>query len=151
MTELAPEECWEVLRAGRVAHVAVVADDEPYVTPLSYVVLGGAFLFRSGPGRRASAIEAGGRVCVEVTHLEEGGCWRSVLFWGAPGVVDDPARHAEVVAALLAKYPDETAPGFSAPASFPEERRVVEIIPERMTGRSGRGDGTTPGTRPGRL
>lgn len=151
MTELSPEGCWEVLRAGRVAHVAVVDGDEPYVTPLAYVVLAGAFLFRSAPGRRAAVMARGGRVCVEVTVLEDDGGWRSVVLWGTPRLDDDPARHAAVVAALLAKYPEETAAAFSSSASFPEERHVVEVVPDAMTGRSGSGQAGGSPVRPGRL
>ncbi len=147
MTGLSPEECWEVLEQGTVAHVAVLDDGEPYVTPLSYVVVGGRLAFRSAPGRRAAAIAAAPRVCIDGT-LVEGSAWRSVLVWGDARVADDPELHAEVVAALLAKYPEETAPGFSSPAPFPEERHVVVVTPMEMTGRSSAAD---PPVRPGRL
>lgn len=151
MTELTDEECWEVLEAGRVAHVGLIDQGEPYVTPLSYVVKGRELLFRGAPGRRAGALEANPRVCVEVTVLEESGSWRSVVLWGDARLIDDPAVHADVVTALLAKYPVETAPGFSSPAAYPQERHVVAVIPRLTTGRSSDGGDDIPATRPGRL
>jgi nitroimidazol reductase NimA-like FMN-containing flavoprotein (pyridoxamine 5'-phosphate oxidase superfamily) len=143
--ELSAEECWDILREGRVAHVAVVDRGEPYVTPVSYVVVDGRLAFRSAPGRRAEALERDPQVCVAVTEPGDGG-WRSVVLRGEARFVDDPHRHAEVVAALLAKYSSEIMPGFTAPAPFPEERRVVTIAPVAVTGRA---DGAA--LRPGRL
>jgi nitroimidazol reductase NimA-like FMN-containing flavoprotein (pyridoxamine 5'-phosphate oxidase superfamily) len=150
MTELTPEQCWEVLESGTIAHIAVVADGEPYVTPLSYVVRDGEFLFRTAPGRRTSAMQGHPRVCVEVSRLKDDGGWESVVFWGEARFIDDPNRHADVVAALLAKYHTESALGFSSPSVFPQERFVIAITPEDLSGRAS-GGGLSSTTRPGRL
>jgi len=149
MTELTPEECLEVLEGGPIAHIAVVDDGEPYITPMSYVLADGEFLFRTVPGRRTRAMQANSRVCVEVTHLKEDGGWESVLFWGEARLVEDPNRQADVVAALLAKYHTESALGFP-PSVFPQERYVFSIAPQDLTGRAS-GTGLSSTTRPGRL
>lgn len=150
MRDLGPEECREVLEAGRVAHLAVISEGEPYVTPLSYVLRGDELLFRSAPGRRADALAADPRVCLEVSRTREDTGWESVVLWGTARRVEDPGVHADVVAALLAKYHTESALGFSAPAVFPEERHVVAVSIERLTGRAS-GGGFSASTRPGRL
>jgi hypothetical protein len=150
MIELTPEECRDLLEDGRVAHIAQVDRGEPYVTPMSYVMLRGDLCFRSGPGRRLDALRRDPRVCVEVSRPRADGGWESVVFRGTARLVDDTALEAEAIAALLAKYHSETALGFSAPAVFPEERPVLAITPEQVTGRAS-GGGLSAATRPGRL
>jgi nitroimidazol reductase NimA-like FMN-containing flavoprotein (pyridoxamine 5'-phosphate oxidase superfamily) len=150
MEDLTAEQCLKVLEEGTVAHLAVVSDGEPYVTPLSYVIIDGDLLFRTVPGRRIDALAADPHVCVEVTTTKEDGGWESIVFWGEARFVEDDRIHADVVAALLAKYHTESALGFSSPSVFPEERTLVAITPERMTGRAS-GEGFSAPTRPGRL
>lgn len=150
MIELTPDECRAVLETGRVAHIAQVDGDEPYVTPMSFVMLGGEFCFRTGAGRRLEGLRRDPRVCVEVSRPREDTGWESVIFRGRARVVDDPRREAEAIAALIAKYHTESALGFSAPAVYPEERPVVAIAPEQVTGRAS-GGGLSAATRPGRL
>jgi nitroimidazol reductase NimA-like FMN-containing flavoprotein (pyridoxamine 5'-phosphate oxidase superfamily) len=148
--ELTPEACRQVVADTRVAYVSHIADDEPYVTPMSYVVHEGEFVFRTVRGRRLAALEADPRVCVAVSRETEGGGWESVVFWGTARFVDDPSTEAAVISELLAKYHTESALGFSSPSVFPEERIVVAVTPERMSGRAS-GSGLSTETRPGRL
>lgn len=150
MIELSPEECRAVLEQGRVAHIAQIDRDEPYVTPMSYVVLGGEFFFRTGQGRRLEALRRDPRVCVEVSRRREDAGWESVLLRGRARIVEDLRLEAEAIAALLTKYHTESALGFSAPAVHPEERPVVAITPEQVTGRAS-GHGLSAATRPGLL
>jgi nitroimidazol reductase NimA-like FMN-containing flavoprotein (pyridoxamine 5'-phosphate oxidase superfamily) len=117
---------------------------------MSFVMLGGDFVFRTGTGRRLTGLRSDPRVCVEVSRPREDTGWESVLLWGRARLVDDPRLEAEAVAALLAKYHSESALGFSAPAIYPEERPVMAISPERVTGRAS-GAGLSAATRPGRL
>lgn len=149
MIELSREHCRQVLDAGRVAHVACVSRGQPYVTPLSYVMLGDDFVFRTLPGRRIDSLEVDPRVCVEVTLLfDDDGEWQSVVFWGDARTVNDPAAKSAVVTAFLRKY--QTPPlGGAGPPSL-AGYRTVAITPEHMTGRAS-GEGLTPRLRPGRL
>ena len=150
MDELSIEQSERILAEQRVAHLGLVDDGEPYVTPLSYVVLDGDVYYRTGPGRRHDALASDPRVCVEVTRNDDAG-WVSVIFWGEARVVDDPARHAQVVEALLDKYHDEPLIGIARPGELRSEDHIVmAITPERMTGRSS-GGGWSSATRPGRL
>ncbi|MBM3694659.1 MAG: pyridoxamine 5'-phosphate oxidase family protein [Actinobacteria bacterium] len=150
MIELTPDECGEILEQGRVAHIAQVDHGEPYVTPMSFVMLHGDLVFRTGPGRRLEALRHDPRVCVEVSRPREDTGWESVLFWGRARLVTDAHLEEEAVAALLAKYHTESALGFSEPAVYPEERPVVAVTPELVTGRAS-GHGISAVTRPGRL
>jgi nitroimidazol reductase NimA-like FMN-containing flavoprotein (pyridoxamine 5'-phosphate oxidase superfamily) len=150
MKELTTDACWQLMEEEQVAHVAQIDGDEPYVTPMSYVIHDGDFVFRTVAGRRVEALRRRPRVCVEISRSLPGAGWESVVFWGDARFVDDPDTEASIVAALLAKYHSESALGFSSPAIFPEERFLVAITPERLSGRTS-GSGFSTETRPGRL
>jgi len=153
MKELTREEAIDFLAAQAVGHLAVIDDGEPYVSPLSYVVIGETLYFRTRPGRRMSALVANPRLCVESSEVEEeGGRWTSVVAWGNAGVIDDPHREADVVAALLAKYADssESVLSYASDSGFGKEASVVAVPIDKISGRqSGRELGAQ--VRPGRL
>lgn len=150
MIDLTPQECERILTEGYIAHIGVLSNGEPYVTPMSYVLLNGDLHFRTGPGRRVEALRAHPRCCVEITILRESDAWESVLFWGDARFIDEPEHRSDVVAAILHKYHTESPLGSSSPSFLPEEHPIVAITPEALTGRaSGRGLGRQ--TRPGRL
>lgn len=150
MIDLDRDECLRVLDEGYVAHIGVLSDGVPYVTPMSYVMMGDTLYFRTGPGRRVEALVEEPLCCVEVTILREDDAWESVLFWGEAELVDDPNHRADVVAALLRKYHTEAPLGSSSPSFLPKEHPIVAIPPTELTGRA---SGLALGrqTRPGRL
>jgi nitroimidazol reductase NimA-like FMN-containing flavoprotein (pyridoxamine 5'-phosphate oxidase superfamily) len=152
MEELTGEGCARVLEEEDVAHIGVISDGEPYVTPLSYVIDGSEFLFRTGSGRRLDAIRENPRVCIEVTQYDpETGDWRSVVAWGTARVVDSPGERSETVEMLLRKYRHVMEDPLSFGARPPlAEPFIVTVELERITGRSS-GAGLTPRSRPGRL
>jgi nitroimidazol reductase NimA-like FMN-containing flavoprotein (pyridoxamine 5'-phosphate oxidase superfamily) len=149
VNDLGPEECRAVLDEGRVAHIAVVSEGEPYVTPMSYVMRGEDFVFRTITGRRIEALRANPRVCVEVTIDGPEG-WRSVLFWGTARFLDDARLESEIIGDLLAKYHSNSLFGASTPTGYAQERVVVAVTPERLGGRAS-GTGLHSQSRPGRL
>lgn len=154
MHELNPEECRALLANGEVAHVAVIADGEPYVTPVSYVMVGGDLFFRTGEGRRLHAIRASERVCVEVCRTDPGAAhWDSVVAWGKPEVIADEQLAADVATNLLEKYrPLIPSPlAFSwAPPGGSRGAATVRIALDTLSGRASSG-GFGPEMRPGRL
>ena len=149
MRELSAEDCRRLLAEGRVAHVAQNDRGVPYVTPLSYVLRDDDVVFRTAPGRRMEALQRDPRVCIEVSRASTSG-WQSVILWGTARIVDDPSFEAAVVSALVAKYHRGTVLGFTAPGGFPEDRLVVAVTPEEITGRAS-GEDASEATRPGRL
>lgn len=147
MRDLTVDECRAVLQQGRIAHIACLWNGEPYVTPMSYVVIDGTVYFRTRPGRRVEALKADPRACVEVSILHNQSDWDSVVFWGDVEFVTDPDREADVIAALLHKY-EEPVLGISRPRILYREYPVMAITPQRITGRAsgGRlGERTLPG------
>lgn len=150
MIDLTHDECLRILEEGYIAHIGVEADGEPYVTPMSYALVGGNVCFRTGPGKRVEALRENPHCCIEITILREGHAWESILFWGDATFVEDPNQRADVVAALLRKYHTESALGSSSPAFLPEEHPIISIAPERLSGRASGRDFSSK-TRPGRL
>ncbi|CAN5793525.1 hypothetical protein BH23ACT5_BH23ACT5_21450 [soil metagenome] len=133
-----------------VAHLGVIDGDQPYVSPLSYVLIEGDVCFRTGAGRRIDAIRSHPQVCIEVSEFGDGGGWESVIAWGEAREVDDDHTAQEVIAGLLAKYRAALSSPLSPGAVFPEAGIVVKVALKRVSGRSsGSYFGVT--TRPGRL
>jgi len=154
MHELNHEESHALLATGEVAHIGVVVDGEPYVSPVSYVVVGSDLYFRTGEGRRLGALRAAGRVCVEVCRTDAGAAhWESVIAWGTPEVVTDEQLATDVATHLLEKYrPLIPSPlAFSwAPPGGSRGAATVRIALDTVTGRASSA-GFGPEMRPGRL
>jgi len=150
---LADGDALAFLTQAMVAHVAVLSDGEPYVTPMSFVVEGRRILFRTKPGARLEAIESHPGVCIEASHFdEETGEWTSVVVRGNAVERDDDETAARAVELLLEKYQAVLGSplghgGLQPMASFPH---VVEVTIEEMTGMTS-GAGFSYRTRPGRL
>jgi uncharacterized protein len=153
MTPLSREEAMEILTISHVAHIGVIADGEPYVTPMSYVVGEGRILFRTLPGKKLDAIRKSPRVSIEVSELDETtGDWVSVIAKGTAVETDDEALKSKVVEMLMDKYraiigsPLSTG-GVPLLGGAPH---VVVVSLDEVSGMSS-GRGWDHRTRPGRL
>ena len=153
MDTLTDKEARQVLERAPVAHIGVIADGEPYVTPMSFVVDGDRLLFRTKPGKRLSAIQDSPRVCVEVSEYDEDtGDWTSVLIMGEAREATDAETVQRTLELLFDKYREALGSplgrGELQPlAAFP---RVIEVSIEEITGRASGGPFGVR-TRPGRL
>lgn len=151
MNTLTPQEIAEVIAGARFAHIGVISDGEPYVTPISFVSLGDGIAFRSLTGKRLDAIAANTRVSFEITeHNPDTGSWRSVIASGNAVVVEDTQQEAAIIQKLLSRYAEsfnsllgDTGPSFS-------KAYVIKVEFDHITGRSS-GTFLQPKTRPGRL
>lgn len=151
MNELTPERCQAILDESMVAHMAVISGDEPYVSPISYVVVGDALCLRTGAGRRVDAIRQNPRVCVEAAEFDTStGYWESVIVWGEAQVVENDSEAEEIVMALLRKYRQAIDSPLNPGSPFPEAGILLRIHIEQMSGRSS-GSFFSSRTRPGRL
>ncbi len=152
MDALNLQEIEQLLDEGRVAHIAVVDDEVPYVSPLSYIYTNGSVAFRTLEGRRVRALRANPRTCIEVTRYdEETGDWSSVIGFGDAELVEDDVVAGAFVAQLLRKYDQSFEQLFGVPnRPLPAPGHVVRVPLDSVEGRcSGRFLGTK--TRPGRL
>jgi hypothetical protein len=153
MEPLDREEALRFLAASPVAHLGVVSDGKPYVTPMSFILDDGRLMFRTLPGRKLEAIRANPAVSIEASEFDmETGEWVSVIVTGAAHEADEDVIGERAISLLLDKY----APALGSPlgrgglqpmAGFPH---VVVVEIEDVTGMVS-GGGLLPRTRPGRL
>ncbi len=152
MDPLSSEDARQLLETQEVAHIAVLSEGEPYVSPVSYVMAGDELIFRTGPGKRLAAIGEHPRVCIEVTSYDAAsGEWTSAIAWGDAYVVEDGLRSADTVALLLDKYRHVMGSPLTFGAGVPMSEPVIVAV--RLTEISGRSSGSFlgPRSRPGRL
>lgn len=107
----------EFLRRGQIAHIASLWDDQPFVTPSTYLFDEGnhRLIFHSNiAGRIRTNIEHQPRVCAEVSELgrflpsnvslEFSLQYRCVVVFGQAFILDDEQEQREVMHQLIAKY-----------------------------------------------
>ena len=153
METITAERAKHFLDESLVAHVGVISEGEPYVTPMSFVVDGDRILLRTKPGKRYEAILKNPVVSIEASTFDnETGDWTSVIVKGRATKASDDATIALAVQLLLHKY--DTALGsplsrgeIQPMASFPH---VVQVSIDEITGMTS-GGRFAMRTRPGRL
>ena len=105
MEKISREEAYRFLRDAPVGHIGVIWDGEPYVTPMSFVLVDDRIMFRTAAGRKLEAIQANPTVCVETSSFDpETGAWTSVIAKGQAEEITDEATMTETVSLLLRKY-----------------------------------------------
>lgn len=153
MEPLSREEALAILEDSPVAHLGMIDDGEPYVTPMSFVVEGEKILFRTMAGKKLDALRENPSVCIEASRYdEETGDWASVIVKGVARETDEESLKTDVIAGLFRKYEkvigSPLARGGMQPLQGLPHVLVVEM--REVTGMvSGRG--WSRRTRPGRL
>ena len=142
-----------LLEEAPVAHIGVISNGEPYVTPMSFVVDGNRILFRTKPGKRYEGMTENPVVSVEASLYDrDSGEWSSVIARGVATESSDPETMALTVELLMKKYEKAlgnplSRGGLQPMSGFPH---VVSVEITEISGMSS-GRGFTPRTRPGRL
>lgn len=153
MEPISEEEALRLLTEEMVAHLGVVHEGRPYVTPVSFVIDGRRLLFRTKPGKRFEAIQANPDVCVEVSRFDDStGDWESVVVDGTAFERTDDETTTKTVEMLFEKYESVLGSplghgGLQPVAAFPH---VIEVTINEISGMSS-GRGFAFRTRPGRL
>jgi len=154
MESVSREEALEVLADQPVAHLGIVVDDIPYVTPMSFVLNRDRILFRTMAGKKLDGIRANPTVCIETADYNpETGDWVSVIVRGTARLVDDPATRQELIALIYDKYekvmgsPLSGGGGLMPLGGTPY---VIEVPIDEISGMSS-GRGMQVRTKPGRL
>lgn len=153
MEPLSHDEAVGLLRDAPVAHVGMIDGDQPYVTPMSFVLEGENVYFRTVAGRKLDAIRANPGICIEVsTYDEETGDWASVIVMGAAEEVQDEETKTSVVSKLFEKYDKVIGSPLDRSGIRPLEGHphVVVVEIRQVSGMSS-GRGWAPRTKPGRL
>lgn len=153
MDTLNRDEALELLDTSLVAHIGMISDDSPYVTPMSYVRDGDRLLFRTEAGKKLDALRANPSVCVEVSFFDEQtGDWASVIVTGVATEVTDEQSKQVAVDGLFQRYAtvmgDPLRRGGLQP--LPGFPHVMEVSIDEISGMSS-GRGFSVRTKPGRL
>jgi uncharacterized protein len=124
-----PDRIEEFLRAGLVAHLALVEDGEPRMLPFSYHYEAGTIYIHGSPANATMALARDGRtVAVAVTALDglvasksatgHAVNYRSVVAYGHARPVEDLAEKRRVLDAMIERYfPGRETPRDYAPAT----------------------------------
>ena len=92
VTELRPEECWEMLRGEEFGRLAYRLVDEVHITPINYAVDGGSLLFRTAEGNKLLAVVMGSEVAFEIDRYGEESA-RSVVVRGTARLLPEDEAH----------------------------------------------------------
>jgi nitroimidazol reductase NimA-like FMN-containing flavoprotein (pyridoxamine 5'-phosphate oxidase superfamily) len=154
MESVSREEALELLANQPVAHLGIVIDQTPYVTPMSFVLDGERILFRTMAGKKLDGIRANPEVCIETAEYDpDTGAWVSVIVRGTASLVDDPDTRQAVVALLFEKYEKVMGSPLSGGGGLMPlggSAYVIEVPIEDVTGMSS-GRGIRVRTKPGRM
>jgi nitroimidazol reductase NimA-like FMN-containing flavoprotein (pyridoxamine 5'-phosphate oxidase superfamily) len=126
MSELAPAECYELLRTQEIGRLGVNAEHYPLSIPVNYALDGTTVVIRTHPGTVLRALSHA-NVTFEVDEIDRRtrSGW-SVLLRGLAEEVGDEHR-AELVARTRASGVQPWAPG--------EHGNWVRVITHHVTGR----------------
>ncbi|MDP8953739.1 MAG: pyridoxamine 5'-phosphate oxidase family protein [Actinomycetota bacterium] len=127
----------EILDEGLVAHVGVVADGGPIVTPMAYARIDGDLFLHGAAGNRTlRALAEDSALCLTVTLLDglvlarsaihHSMNYRCVVLYGRGHRVEDEAEKRRALAAVV----DHVVPGRSAVARPPTslELRATLVV-----------------------
>ena len=137
MESLEEVEALTFLAKADVAHIAVIDMGEPYVTPIAFVLDRRRILFRSGPGRRLTALRRHPAVSLEACCLDRAtGDWVSVIASGKAEEFTDDLMSAHTVELLTQKYDQilGTPLAFSGLQPLPAMPHVIGIPIGRISG-----------------
>jgi nitroimidazol reductase NimA-like FMN-containing flavoprotein (pyridoxamine 5'-phosphate oxidase superfamily) len=130
------EEATGFLRETPVAHLGLVSDGKPYVTPMAFVVDDGRILFRTRPGRKLEAIIENPAVCIEAFSFDEStGDWHSVIVNGRASQVTDPAVEERAVTLLLERYANQlgSPSGIGVLQPLASTSQVIEVVIDQVS------------------
>ncbi len=122
VTELTPEECWDMLREEEFGRLAYLLVDEVHITPINYAVDGDTLLFRTAEGSKLLAVVMGAEVAFEIDRYGEDRA-RSVVVRGSARLLPEDEAHRAENVPLRPWVPTL-------------KYNVVEIEPKAITGRA---------------
>ena len=105
---LSDEEARALLRQGRIGRLGCIADDGPYVVPVSYIFEGDSIYIHSLTGRKIKAMRANPRACLQVDDIKDEYHWRSAIAFGRYEEISDSDERARALDDLLKQFPHLT-------------------------------------------
>lgn len=137
------DEIDEIVRAGKVMHLALVDNNIPFLVPLFYAYDGKALYFHSAKtGTKIEIMQRNNIVCFEISidHgiIEgESACdfeakHRTVIGLGKAVFIDDPAEKSRALDMIVAQFSDKK---FTYPQASLDRTAVVKIVIDSIKGK----------------
>jgi len=135
MRMLSNEEARQLFQSARVVRLGCIVNGEPYVVPINCHLEGDHLYSHSLSGLKTAGLRENPHACVQVDQIESDLRWRSAIAFGKYEEITKPNERADVLSALLRKFPMLT-PVESAIAidGISPEVIVFKINIERLTG-----------------
>lgn len=121
--ELSMNECWALLRSAPVGRLAAQVGAHVEIFPITFIVVGGTIVFRTGEGTKVAAMTVNPEVAFEADGYDENTheAWSVVARARAGDIAD-----ADVPDAL---------DGSLVPWHAGPKHRLVQLAPSRLSGR----------------
>jgi nitroimidazol reductase NimA-like FMN-containing flavoprotein (pyridoxamine 5'-phosphate oxidase superfamily) len=147
------DDVWirDFLHRGKIAHVASLWDDQPFITPTTYLFdeADHRLIFHSNiTGRIQANIKLHPKVCLEVSELgrflpsnvalEFSLQYRSVIVFGSAFILDDRQEKREIMHRLIAKYFDKMELGRDYRPAIDKELDRTSVYEIRIESWSGK-------------
>ena len=134
-----PEIAEEILRAGRVAHVAFAVDGQPYIVPMTYHYDDGVVYLHGAPASRLQkTLRTGTSVAIEVLLLDglvasrdaknHSMNYRSVVVYGTAEAISDTQRKRELMERMTARYFPGRTVGHDYDAATMGQLRAMDLM-----------------------
>ncbi len=134
-----PEIAEEILRAGRVAHVAFAEAGQPYLVPMTYHYEDGVVYLHGAPASRLQkTLRAGTPVAIEVMLLDglvasrdaknHSMNYRSVIVYGTAEPVSDTQRKRALMDAMTERYFPGRKVGYDYAAATVGQLRALDLM-----------------------
>lgn len=126
-------ETHALLRESKLARLGCIAEGEPYVVPVNYVLDGESVLLHMLPGRKLAAVREHPRVCLQVDCIRDQFHWQSVIAYGTFEEITNGTERERALGQLLALFPQLTpvesliASDAAAPAPVVCRVRIEEV------------------------
>ena len=115
--QMTHQESLKVLAESQVVRLGVIAEGEPYIVPLNFILIDETLYFHSAKeGRKLGALAIADSVCLEVDDIVaiktakiacKFSCYyRSVIAYGEPFLLEEGNYKAEVLTRLTERYCD---------------------------------------------
>ncbi len=122
--ELAPSECWRLLRTTDVGRLGVAIANRPDIFPVNYAVDGDSVVINTAPGTKLAAAVLGTAVAFEVDVLDP------VTRTGWSVVLKGHATEVDSMDELLAAQALDIETWTDT-----DKRRYLRVRPDSITGR----------------
>ena len=98
---LSAEDARNLLERGRVGRLGCIAENEPYVIPVSYFLEDDCVYVHTMPGLKVTALRANPRACLQVDEVRDEYHWKSAIGFGRYEELAEPAERDRALNNLL--------------------------------------------------